>query len=117
MKIREGFVSNSSSSSFVITLNKSIEDIPFSDFEQAFDLAPFYEYFNVDWEVGIQQLYQALCEADKLDTFVYVVELGDLAGYEHVEHAYALIEELGFTYLEAQKQQLQERLGLTWREE
>lgn len=45
MKIRNGFISNSSSSSFIVRLNKPIEDYSLNEFMKEYNINPFYKEF------------------------------------------------------------------------
>lgn len=45
MKIRKGFISNSSSSSFIVKLNKPIEDYSLNEFMKEYNIDPFYKEF------------------------------------------------------------------------
>ena len=61
MKLRQGFVSNSSTSSFVIKLNKDIKDYSFTEFAQE------YEIPTDDLQYGLKLYHDLLKQYAKID--------------------------------------------------
>lgn len=98
MKIRNGFVSNSSSSSFIIHLNQPIENYSLEDFKTFLNLERL-KFHDADEEKGVKQLYNALLNGKQteLEQFAcpntYQIVLGDLSNMDDVEEAYALIHD------------------------
>lgn len=98
MKIRQGFVSNSSSSSFIIHLNKPIEQHTMEEFKSFLELDRL-RFHDADEEKGIKQLYNAILNGKQteLERYkcpnTYQIVLGDLMYMEHLENAYALIQD------------------------
>ena len=62
MKLRQGFVSNSSTSSFVIKLNKEIKEYSFTEFAQE------YEIPTDDLQYGLKLYHDILKQYAEIDT-------------------------------------------------
>lgn len=101
MKIRNGFVSNSSSSSFIVQLRKPINEHTFEEFKSYLQLDKIkhqYPYCEYKYK-GALQLYEALLNSKETDLpnfkapYAYEIELGDLCNMEHVEEAYNLMHD------------------------
>lgn len=100
MKIRNGFVSNSSSSSFIVELEKPIEEYSFEEFNEL--ITDYYDY-----ERTVEVLYNDLKNTEKskreieeweqefynmeqLKEKEYIVEYSDNDGefYSNMEHEF-----------------------------
>ena len=98
MKIRNGFISNSSSSSFIIHLNNPIESYTIEDFKAFLELDRL-KFHDADEEKGVEQLYNAILNGKQTEIekfkcpYTYQIVLGDLCNMEHVEEAYHLTQD------------------------
>ena len=98
MKIRQGFVSNSSSSSFIIHLNKSIEQHTMEEFKSFLELDKL-QFHDANVDKGVEQLFNALLNGKQteLEKYkcpnTYQIVMGDLCDMEDVEEAYALTKD------------------------
>lgn len=75
MKIRTGFVSNSSSSSFVIKLEKPIEEYSEQELEE------YFTFYN-----PIKQIYRELQDAKNKGDNIYEIEVGNECGTSEAEN-------------------------------
>ena len=79
MKIRNGFVSNSSSSSFVIPKDKLTEEQIQQIYDQSYEAEKHTEYFdfgNVDdsWSISQSEFYiSGYCIMDNFDMYEYLI--------------------------------------------
>ena len=98
MKIRNGFVSNSSSSSFIVPLNKPINEYSIEDFKSFLELDRL-KFHDANEDRAVEQLYNAILNGKQTDIEkykcpnTYQIVLGDLMYMEHVEDAYALMQD------------------------
>ena len=106
MRIRSGFVSNSSSCSFIVQLKKPIQQFTFEEFKSLLNLDKLnnpYPYCE-NKEKGAEQLFNALFNALETDLpkfkapNAYEVELGDLCNMEDVEEAYNLMHDYPYSF-------------------
>lgn len=105
MKLRRGFVSNSSSSSFVIQLKKDLDKYTLDEFYKALAIpedlkVEDYQCQPLTIKECVESLFGALINQNKLTESkykapcAYEVEIGDLAGMEETEKAYDLLQEI-----------------------
>ena len=98
MKIRNGFVSNSSSSSFIVHLNNPIETYSIEDFKVFLELDRL-KFHDANEEKGVEQLYNAVLNGKQTElekhkcSNTYQIVLGDLSNMEEVEEAYHLMQD------------------------
>ena len=95
MKIRNGHVSNSSSSSFVVMLHQPIETISKKKFLEYLKVPKISGFTKKDIKLGSDQLYNALKKGEIISVndfeVSYEIELGDLCDMTDTEKAYNLL--------------------------
>ena len=100
MKLRLGFVSNSSSSSFILKLPKPITEYSLEQFKEYLKVDPNKWWYRSAQEVdkGMSELYTTLQGKNKFlietkDDNIFEIVVGDLCTFENVGYAYSLLQD------------------------